>query len=116
MSGPIPQSVSVAASTHALQAQAAAAGVHIGVQVARNLREALDKRPKLEKDSLPARTWRGIHLSVRTSLVMLAASQAGDPRTIAMQPWESFSASDQASIAAVARTFSQELRSAASLW
>jgi hypothetical protein len=84
--------------------------------IARRLRESLDKRPKAERDSLPGRTWRAIHLSVRTSLVMLAADQKGDPRAIAMQPWESFSAGDQAAIAAVARSFRDELKHCAALW
>lgn len=105
-----------AASAHAFAAEAQALGIPPGRLVARKLRESLDKRAPVERDSLPARTWRGIHLSVRTSLVMLAAEQQGDPRTIAMQPWESFSDSDKASLSSVARMFAQELRGAGALW
>lgn len=111
MSGPIPQAVAEAAHHHALQAEAAARGMRPGHVIAERARNvAAARRGATKADTLAGQTWRAMHPRVRTMLVMLEAQDAeGDPRAIALQPWGSFSASDQCRIGAAAREIGREL-------
>ena len=87
-----------------------------GRAILHKLRAKLTERAPTPHDSLPARTWRGIDPLVRTTLVMIASADQGDPRTLALQPWESFSVTDRAALAAVAKVFHTSLREVAALW
>lgn len=116
MSGPLPAVVARAASGHALRAEADAKGVTVGRLVAARFRAGLEAGKGREPDSLPGRTWRAMSLATRTVVVMLAASTQGDPREAARQPWESFTDSDRASMAACARELGRELSGAACLF
>lgn len=75
-------------------------------------RRALLERTAPERDSLPGRTWRAMAPAVRATVVMLACDAEGDPRTLALQPWESFNDGDRESMAACARMLQRELRAA----
>lgn len=116
MSGTMSPELARAASHIAFMAEVKASGMSPGRFIARRFREQIDKRPRHEGESLPGRTWRGMHESVRTIVVMLACEQQGDPARLARQPWESFAPADQSAMAATARMLSGELRHAGSLW
>lgn len=113
MSGHMPPALQATTTAIALRAEADARGISIPRLIAQRTREALKAR---ERDSLPGQTWRAINLAVRTTIVMLACTQPGEPRELARQPWESFSDSDRASMAACARELFRELKGAACLW
>lgn len=112
MSGPLPTEVARAAGELAIQAQARDAARNWAPRA--RAAATVAKRPNVE--SLPGRTWEAISAQVRCALVMLSLDTAGDPRTIARQPWESFNDSDRAALAATARQFRGELVNAACLW
>ncbi|MCV2361646.1 hypothetical protein LNV08_21995 [Paucibacter sp. TC2R-5] len=65
---------------------------------------------------MPAKTWAAIPERTRLTLVMIAASQPGEPVRLARQPWASFSEADQCAMAAAARVLLKDLRNAASLF
>lgn len=114
MSGPIPNAVAQAANELAMQAyyrDAAARNANLARAVVETNRRAMKTG-----QSLPGRTWEAISTQVRTALVMLTLDTPGDPRTIARQPWESFSDQDRAALAATARQFHDELKHARCLW
>lgn len=100
----------------ALRAAADAAGVPIHHQVRTVAMQLIQAGQRAESDSLPGRTWRAIAIEARVVVVMLAATAPGDARELARQPWDSFSAADQASMAACARLLARELRQAGSLF
>ena len=110
MSGAMPQALADAATGIAQHAQ----NLAIGRQIALNARENLARRQGVRAaDSLAGHTWRTMHSRVRTLLVMLECQDAeGDPRTIALQPWGSFSAADQCRMGAAAREIGRELKRA----
>lgn len=124
MAGKMP--IHIHAAALALAAEAAHAAQHVPFPVLprtapcrealMRVRQAIVSRPVPESQSLPGATWRDIALPVRTTLVMLASDQPGDPRVLACQPWESFTDKDRAAIAAAARDIAHELRHAATLY
>lgn len=59
----------------------------------------------------PAETWRQIHPSARELVVMFATERAR-PAEAARMAWESFSAEEQAAMAAFARTLHTDLAKA----
>jgi hypothetical protein len=69
-----------------------------------------------DAQSLPARVWSQMDTAVRTAFVMLAIDTPGDPREIARQAWDSFSDTDKRALAATARIFQAETKSAGCLW
>lgn len=114
MSGPIPQAVAEAAHLHALNAESGARGMPVGRLIAERARNVAAARQGATKaDTLAGQTWRAMHSRVRTLLVMLECQDSeGDPRTIALQPWGSFSAADQCRLGAAAREIGRELKRA----
>lgn len=111
--------LAAAAQAHADAAQAAAQGISVRELIVTRTKARIAERSKQasrEGVSLPGRTWAAIDVRTRTVLVMLGASQEGDPRRLAAQPWASFPAADQCSMAAVARQLRRQLDSAASLF
>lgn len=118
MSGPMSPAVAEAAKTHALQAEAAAAGLLVRELVVQRAKAAIAERSKhaVTGSSLPARTWAAIPLPTRQLLVVLASDQAGEPERISRQPWDSFSTADQCRLGAAARSLSRDLRFASSLF
>lgn len=95
---------------------ARAAGKSPGRLIAERVRADLAACAPSARDSLPARTWAAIPITVRLPMVMLATDAQGDARRLAAQPWESFSERDRLSLASFAREFSAGLRDAACLW
>lgn len=77
------------------------------------LRAEIVANPRAQQ--LAGEAWEGMSLQVRTTLVMLGATQQGDPRSIARQPWRLFTDKDRASMATIARTFKAECSSAEAL-
>lgn len=101
MSGPLSPAVSNAAARMAAMAKC---------------RAAISAWAPSKTESLPAKTWAAIPERTRLTLVMIAASQPGDPARICRQPWMSFTEEDRGAMAAVARQLVRDLSSAASLF
>ena len=116
MSGPMTPELAQAASHQVFMSNVAASGMSPGRFIAASVRAQLDGKPQTERDSVPGRAWRAMHPSARGVLVMLAAEAQGSPEHLARQPWESFSTSDRAAMAATARMLRGELKDEAALW
>lgn len=114
MSGPLPTAIAQAASRAAVIAEQRASGLGWAEFMRRRARTY--GKPATERDSLPGRTWADMHQGVRTALVMLSIDTAGEPRELARQPWDAFSDTDKAALAACARQFRHECRNAGCLW
>jgi hypothetical protein len=112
MSGALSHQLAQAAGTIALRAEAASRGLTLGHIVAERARKTLAAREGREAETQAGRTWREMNMRTRTVLVMLASEQEGDPRSIAMQPWASFSSNDQCAMGAAARTLADGLKRA----
>ena len=100
----------------ALVAGATAAGQCPGRAIGAHLRHVFDKLPRVESESLPARTWRTMDESARLALVMLACSAPGDPARLVRQGWESFSHTDRLAMGSTARILAAGLAGAGCLW
>jgi hypothetical protein len=116
MSGALSPQLSAAAGAAALVAEQMASGLSMPVFVRRRVHERMARRAPIERDSLPARTWRAMSIPVRTAFVMLSIDTQRDPREVALQSWDSFSDADKSTLAAIAREFHTETRDARALW
>lgn len=113
MSGPLPQALAQSAGQIAFLAESKALGLaHPGQLIARRARENLEARQPTGAETTGARVWRGMGLAMRTTLVMIASDQPGDPRVIAAQSWEAFSAADRIALGALCRQWARELTGA----
>lgn len=110
--------VAEAASTMALQAEAAALGITVRELVVSRARANIERRAleAAKGQGLPARTWAEIPLRTRLVLVMLGCSDSKPAEQLCRQGWEAFGDSDRAAIAAAARELSADLKFAASLF
>lgn len=108
----MPHALAQAASQAAEQARRAA----LARETRGTVKAMLAGRQQRPAESLPARTWAAMNLRVRTVLVMLGGTSSQDPGTVAAMPWEALPASDQTSIAAVAREMREQLQGAICLW
>lgn len=76
--------------------------------------------PQRGRESFPAQVWAGIDATIRQVVILLASeAAAGDEdtaRTLARQPWESFTPADRDAMAAMARMLRGQLVNAGCLW
>lgn len=115
MSGTMSPTLASAASAYAIHAQAAARCLPVGHLIAERARAVSAAKQGAKTETLAGQTWREMPLRVRTVLVMLESTAEGDPRSIAMQPWGSFTEGDQCAMGACARALAQGLANAAYL-
>jgi len=111
MSGQMSPQLAGAAAGLALRAEATAKGVSIPHLIRERVHAKFAARQS-NAETLAGQTWREMPMNVRTVLLMLEGNAEGDPRTLAAQPWGSFSDSDRAAIAAAARSFKRGTKNA----